>query len=210
MPVFDESAVPQIIAERDVEIPVSAVEIVRLVDPDRSEPRSPLRVCPYVIDAGELSGRTRLDVRVARPESDPRAPGAAVAPGNDHGARCVNEVLGYRQSQFDLGFIQRIRRRAEERRRTHEETDNRPSKQACRRVPQRHGSLSVYDDLSTSCAQRVRRRERLVYDHTPPSALNRSAIAARCERSASMRFCWAASRFLSASRTSSWPVMPFW
>src|SRR5213595_2308333 len=25
------------------------------------------------------------------------------------------------------------------------------------------------------------------YDHTPPSALNRSAIAARCERSASMR-----------------------
>src|SRR5258708_18071779 len=78
MPVFEENPARQIVPERDVEVPVRAVEIVDLVDPDCADSGSPLRVGPDVIDADEEIGRARLDMRLARPESEPRAPAAPV------------------------------------------------------------------------------------------------------------------------------------
>src|SRR5437899_7984698 len=64
-------------------------------------------------------------------------------------------------------------------------------------------------DLEQAC--RVGRRGSADADRLqPPSARNRSAIAARCARSASTRLMRAASRPRSASMTSSWLAMPFW
>src|SRR3989442_12300895 len=79
MPVFDEDPARQIVSERDVEIPVRSVEVVYLVDPDCAQSGSPLRVGPHVIDADKEIGLARIDVRLARPEPEPRAPAAAVA-----------------------------------------------------------------------------------------------------------------------------------
>src|SRR5712691_4432313 len=69
MPVFDENLVRQIVSKRDIEIQVRSVEIVHPVDPDRAQSGSPLRVGPHVIDADKETGRARLNVRLAHPES---------------------------------------------------------------------------------------------------------------------------------------------
>src|SRR5437016_13442582 len=67
VPVFDENPARQIVPERDVEIPVGAVEVVHLVDPDCAHSGSPLRVGPDVIDAGKVMGLARPDLCPAPP-----------------------------------------------------------------------------------------------------------------------------------------------
>src|SRR5437879_12122332 len=82
MPVFDENPARQIVSERDIEIPVGAVEIVHLVDPNYAQSGSPLRVDPDAIDTGKEIGRARFNIRLARPEPEPRTPPAPVARAN--------------------------------------------------------------------------------------------------------------------------------
>src|SRR6266513_3433730 len=60
VPVFDEDPAREVVSERDVEIPVGAVEVVYLVDPDCAQSGSPVRVGPNVIDAGKEIGLARL------------------------------------------------------------------------------------------------------------------------------------------------------
>src|SRR5438552_18168798 len=93
MPVLDEGPAREIVSQRNVEIPVRAVEVVHFVDPDCAQSSPPLRIGPHVIDAGEEIGLARLDMRLVRPDSDPRAPGAAVARGNHHGTARMDEVI---------------------------------------------------------------------------------------------------------------------
>src|SRR5713101_4468093 len=114
MPVLDEDPARQVVSERDIEIPVRAVEIVHLVDPDCADPGSPLRVSPHVVDAGKEICLARLDMRLAHPESEPRSPPAAVARGNEHGTARMDEVVGHGQPQIRPGFVERVRRRTEE------------------------------------------------------------------------------------------------
>src|SRR6266851_1499367 len=125
MPVFDENLARHIVSERDIEIPVGAVEIVRLVDPNCAQSGSPLRVDPDAIDTGKEIGRARLNTRLARPEPEPRTPAAAVARGNHHGTARMDEVLGHGQPQVRPGFVQRVRRRAEEKHYTQQKARDR-------------------------------------------------------------------------------------
>src|SRR5260370_38891904 len=51
MPVFEENPARQIVPDRDVEVPVRAVEIVDLVDPDWADSASHLPLGPNLVSA---------------------------------------------------------------------------------------------------------------------------------------------------------------